>query len=154
MGSLLKFVSLTYVVTWTCFIAAAVLSARVASGSRALAGPVGLLLLLGTFAPSVVALWLTARADGRAGTYAMLRRLVEWRVGARWYVFAVGYMAAVRLAVALAHRVAIGAWPRFGQAAWYVIMANIVITTVGQAGDLPLFFIPGIDQTGQSNAQG
>ena len=183
MGSLLKFFSLTYAVTWTFFIAAAVVSGSVASGSPALAGVVGLLLLLGTFAPSVVALWLTARADGRAGTYAMLRRLVEWRVGARWYVFAVGYMAAIKLAVALVHRVAIGAWPRFGQEAWYIVMANIVITTVGQAGEeigwrgyalprlaarlglaqasvllgliwacwhLPLFFIPGIDQTGQS----
>jgi membrane protease YdiL (CAAX protease family) len=183
MASLLKFFSLTYAVTWTCFIAAAVVSGSVASGSPALAGLVGLLLLLGTFTPSVVALWLTARADGRAGTHAMLRRLLEWRVGAQWYVFAVGYMAAIKLAVALVHRVAIGAWPRFGQEAWYIIVANTVIATVGQAGEeigwrgyalprlaarlglaqasvllgliwacwhLPLFFIPGVDQTGQS----
>lgn len=135
MGSLLKFFSLSYAVTWTCFIAAAVLSDRVASGSPRRAGLVGVLLLLGTFAPSVVALWLTARADGRAGAYAMLRRLVEWRVDARWYVFAVGYMAAIKLAVTLVHRVALGAWPRFGQEAWYILMANIVITTAGQAGE-------------------
>ncbi len=181
MGSLLKFFSLTYALTWTCFIAAAVILSRVAPGR--LAGLAGLLLLLGTFAPSMVALWLTARADGRAGTRAMLRRLVEWRVGARWYVFAVGYMAAIKLAVALMHRVAVGAWPPLGQEVWYVIMASIVITTVGQAGEeigwrgyalprlaarlglaqasvllgliwacwhLPLFFVPGISQTGQS----
>ena len=83
MGALLKFFSLTYVITWTCFIAAAVVSGSVASGSPALAGLVGLLLLLGTVTPSVVAIWLTARADGRAGTHAMLRRLLEWRVGAQ-----------------------------------------------------------------------
>jgi uncharacterized protein len=181
MGSLLKFFLLTYAVTWTCFISAAVILSRVASGR--LTGLAGLLLLLGTFAPSMVALWLTARADGRAGTRAMLRRLLEWRVGARWYVFAVGYMAAIKLAVAVVHRVAGGAWPSLGQEVWYVIMASMVITTVGQAGEeigwrgyalprlaahlglaqasvllgliwacwhLPLFFVPGISQTGQS----
>jgi uncharacterized protein len=181
MGSLLKFFSLTYAVTWTCFIAAAVILSRVTSGR--LAGLAGLLLLLGTFAPSMVALWLTARADGRAGTRAMLRRLLEWRVGAQWYVFAVGYMGAIKLAVVLVHRISVGAWPPLGHEAWYVIMARIVITTVGQAGEeigwrgyslprlaarlglaqasvllgliwacwhLPLFFVPGISQTGQS----
>jgi hypothetical protein len=183
MGSLLKFFSLTYAATWTCFIAGAAVLGSVASDSPRLAGLAGLLLLLGTIAPSLVALWLTARADGRAGTHAMLRRLLEWRVGARWYVFAVGYMAAIKLAVALVHRVAVGAWPRFGEEVWYIIMASIVITTVGQAGEeigwrgyalprlaarlglaqasvllgliwacwhLPLFFIPGVNQTGQS----
>jgi hypothetical protein len=136
-GSLLKFFSLTFAVTWTCFIAAAVILSRVASGR--LAGLAGLLLLLGTFAPSVVALWLTARADGRAGMRAMLRRLLEWRVGARWYLFAVGYMAAIKLAVALVHRVAVGAWPPLGQEVWYIIVASIVITTAGQAGEeIPL----------------
>ena len=113
----------------------------------------------------------------------MLRRLLEWRVGARWYVFAVGYMAAIKLAVALVHRVAVGTWPPLGQEVWYAILASIVLTTVGQAGEeigwrgyalprlaarlglarasvllgviwacwhLPLFFVPGISQTGQS----
>jgi len=183
VGSLLKFFSLTYAVTWTCFIAAAVILATVASSSPRFAGLAGLLLLLGTFAPSVVALWLTARADGRAGTRAMLSRLLEWRVGARWYVFAVGYMAAIKLAVALVHRVATGAWPPLGQEVWYIIIVSVVMTTVGQSGEeigwrgyalprlaarlglarasvllgliwacwhLPLFFVPGISQTGQS----
>jgi len=183
MGSLLKFFSLTYAVTWTCFIAAAMILGTVASGSPRLAGLAGLLLLFGTFAPSVVALWLTGRSEGRSGTRAMLRRLLEWRVGARWYVFAVGYMAAIKLAVALVHRVAVGTWPPLGQEVWYAILASIVLTTVGQAGEeigwrgyalprlaarlglarasvllgviwacwhLPLFFVPGISQTGQS----
>ncbi len=135
MGSLLKFFSLTYAVTWACFITAAAISHGTASTVPALAVVRVLLLLLGTFAPSLVALGVTARADGRAGTHALLRRLLEWRVGAQWYVFAVSYMAAIKLAVALVHRVITGSWPRFGNEAWYVIVVAIVISTPVQAGE-------------------
>lgn len=135
MNALLKFFSLTYAVTWTCFIAAATVSGSVAPVASAPAALPGVLLILGTFAPSLVALWLTARADGKAGALNLLRRVLKWRVGARWYVFAVGYMAAIKLAVAIVHRVATGAWPRFGHEAWYVIMAAIVISTGAQAGE-------------------
>jgi uncharacterized protein len=179
-GSLVKFFSVTFAVTWTCFIAVVALS-----GSAGSAVIRGLLLFLGIFAPSFVALELTARAEGRAGVLALLRRLVQWHVGARWYVFAAGYMAAIKLAVALVHRVATGAWPRFGHEAWYVMAAATVFSTAigGQAGEeigwrgyalprlaarfglgggsvllgliwacwhLPLFFLPGADKYGQS----
>jgi membrane protease YdiL (CAAX protease family) len=65
------------------------------------------------------------------------RRLFQWRVGLRWYVFAVGYMAAIKLAVALVHRVATGSWPLFSPVAWYLMLAATVISTVigGQAGE-------------------
>src|SRR5437763_5277890 len=109
-GSLLKFFSLTYAVTWPCFIAAAAL-------------PVGalraVLLILGTFAPSLVALWLTARTDAATGTRAMLKRLVEWRGSARWDAFVLGYMVVIKLAGAIVHRGGTVAWPRFGNEAWY-----------------------------------
>jgi membrane protease YdiL (CAAX protease family) len=135
VGSLLKFFSLTYVVTWTCFIAAGAVSGSVVSAFPALAGARGLLFFLGTFAPAVVALWLTARADGRAGTHALLRRVFLGQVGAQWYAFAIGYMIAIKLTVALAHRVITGAWPRFGAEAWYVIVVAIAISTPVQAGE-------------------
>jgi membrane protease YdiL (CAAX protease family) len=95
------------------------------------------LLYLGIFAPSLVALSLTAWAEGRAGVMTLLRRLVQWRVAGRWFVFAVVYMAAIKLAVALLHRVLTGAWPQFGSEAWYVIVAATVFSTVigGQAGE-------------------
>lgn len=175
-GSLLLFFSLTFAITWTCWIGYA---------TPALA-PVRLLLLfLGIFAPSFVALALTARAEGGEEVRALLARLFEWRASARWYVFAVGFIAAIKLAVALIHRVLYGAWPRFGTEAWYVIAAATVFSVVigGQAGEelgwrgyalprlaarfgfggagvllgviwaawhLPLFFIPGGDTYGQS----
>jgi CAAX protease family protein len=137
VGPLLAFFSLTYAVTWTCFIAAAALPGRVAPAGSAIAVVSGLLVLLGTFAPSMAALWLTVRADGSEGALVLLRRLFEWRVGARWYVFAVGYMAAIKLSVALVHRAATGVWPRFGDETWYIIVAATVASTVvgGQAGE-------------------
>jgi membrane protease YdiL (CAAX protease family) len=95
----------------------------------------GALFLLGVFAPALVALALTERTEGRAATRALLRRVFMWRVGARWYVFAVGYMPAVKLSVALVHRIVTGTWPRFGQEEWYLMAAAIVVSTWVQAGE-------------------
>ncbi len=126
---MVKFFVLTYAVMWVFFISVAVAAIPATS-------PLGtLLLLLGTFAPSMVALWLTARAEGRTGARALLRPVLQWRLGARWYVFAVTYMVAIKLAVALIHRVAAGAWPRFGDTPWYVIPAAIAFSTPIQAGE-------------------
>jgi len=94
-----------------------------------------LLFLPGVFAPALVALWLTWRAEGTAGTSALLARVTQWRVGARWYVFAVGYMAAIKLAVAVVHRVVTGAWPLFGSDACYVMVAATIFSTPFQAGE-------------------
>lgn len=93
------------------------------------------LFLLGTFAPGLVALALTARASGRAGVLGLLRRILKAHVGARWYVFAAGYMAAIKLTVALVHRLATGAWPRFGPTPWYIMLLAIVISTWAQVGE-------------------
>jgi uncharacterized protein len=135
MQSLLMFFALTYIVSWTFFTAAATISGRTSSPPSGLAVLSGPLFLLGTVTPSLVALALTARADGRAGTRALLRRIVQWQTGVRWYVFAVGYMAAIKLAVALLHRLATGAWPPFGQQAWFIMVAAIVFSTPVQAGE-------------------
>jgi membrane protease YdiL (CAAX protease family) len=58
-----------------------------------------------------------------------------WRVGAQWYLFAIGYTAAIKLAVALVLRVATGTWPRFGTEAWYIIPVAIAFSTPFQAGE-------------------
>lgn len=130
--SLLLFFLLTFVVTWASFIAAAAVRGSAGVAAPALAGSV---FLLGVFAPSLVAMGLTARTEGGVGLRALLRRILVWQVGARWYVFAVTYVAAIKLSVALVHRIATGAWPRFGSEAWYLMMAAIVISTPVQAGE-------------------
>ncbi|OLC37591.1 MAG: hypothetical protein AUH81_05915 [Candidatus Rokubacteria bacterium 13_1_40CM_4_69_5] len=128
-GSLFKFFVLTYAVTWTCFISVA--AARIPART-----PLGVfLVLLGVYAPSLVALWLTARAEGVTGARALLGRILRWRVPARWYLFAVAYIPAIKLTAALVHRVATGAWPRFGHELWYLIPAAIAFSTPFQAGE-------------------
>ena len=134
MRSLLKFFSLTYIVSWILWIAVAAILRRTASQPSGFPAISGFLYLLGVFTPALMALALTARADGRAGTLALLRRTVKWSVGARWYVFAVGYMAAIKLAAALVLRIATGAWPAFGQQPVYIMLIAIPFSTPVQAG--------------------
>jgi uncharacterized protein len=125
--ALLKFFLLTYAIMWACFFSVAAMSARTPGR--------GFLLLLGPFAPSLAALWLTARADGSQGIRALLRRILQWRVGAQWYLFAIGYMAVIKLTVALLHRAITGSWPNFGRELPGVILVAIVISAPFQAGE-------------------
>jgi membrane protease YdiL (CAAX protease family) len=135
MRSLLKFFSLTYIVSWILWIAAAAILRGAAQRPSGFLAIGGFLYLLGVFSPALVGLALTARADGRAGMLALLRRTVKWSVGARWYVFAVVYMAAIKLTVALLLRIATGAWPAFGQESVYLMAIAIPFSTPVQAGE-------------------
>jgi membrane protease YdiL (CAAX protease family) len=132
VGSLLAFFSLTFVVSWTLFWASAPVLGGTAPGLATLGGAV---FLLGVFAPSFVALALTSKAEGRAGVTALLRRTVKWPAGARWFLFAFGYMAAIKLAAAVLHRLAAGGWPTFGQESLFIMAAATVVSTPVQAGE-------------------
>jgi membrane protease YdiL (CAAX protease family) len=135
MQSVLMFFSLTYIVSWTFFVAWAVVSgptAAMTSDRAVLATP---LLLIGVFAPALVALALTVQASGRAGAAALLRRTLEWPPGARWYVFALGYIVAIKLAAAVLHRFVAGGWPPFGQEPLLLMAGAIVVSTPVQAGE-------------------
>jgi membrane protease YdiL (CAAX protease family) len=93
------------------------------------------LWLLGVFAPSLVALTLTALQDGGRGVKALLGPIFQWRVSARWYLFAVSFMAAIKVCVALLHRMTTGSWPQFGHERLVVILAAILISTPLQSGE-------------------
>ena len=122
------FVVLTFALSWSLWFA---------SGATSPSGPNPVLFLLGVFAPGIVALGLTALSGGRAAVLALLRRLVDWEVPARWYVFAISYMLVIKLSAALVHRVAFGAWPAFGQEPVLLMIAGAVASTMmgGQAGE-------------------
>jgi membrane protease YdiL (CAAX protease family) len=122
----------TFALTWTAWLASAALAAPGNAWVFGVGGPV---FLVGVFAPALVAVALTAYADGRAGVVRLLARIGRWQVGARWYLFAVSYMAATKLLAALIHRVATRAWPTFGDTAWPLMLGAILVSTWVQAGE-------------------
>jgi membrane protease YdiL (CAAX protease family) len=129
----IAFFLLTFALTWLSWATASELSRSGQANGASLAA--GGLVLLGTIAPSLVALALTARREGRAAVQTLLRRVVQADVGLRWYVFAVGFMPAIKLTVALVHRVVVGAWPRFGDESWVLMFGAILISMWVQAGE-------------------
>jgi uncharacterized protein len=135
MRPLLAFFALTFAATWICWVAAAALSAAGAAGAPVPAALGGGVFLLGVFAPGLVAVALTERGEGRAATRTLLGRVFQWRVRARWYVFAIAYIPAIELSAALAHRLAAGTWPRFGQTPWFAMAAALLVSTWVPAGE-------------------
>jgi hypothetical protein len=81
------FFLLTFAITWACWLLPAVLPWG-RTGMLALGGPV---FLLGVFTPALVALALTAKADGVDGAARLLARIGRWRVAWPLYVFALSY---------------------------------------------------------------
>jgi len=135
LRSLLAYFSLTYLLSWSLWAAAAALTSGTASPTSQLSALGALLYLPGTIMPALVALAFTARAEGRVGVQALLRPIFEAPVGLRWYLFAISYMAVIKLAVALVHRLLTGAWPAFGDTPWYLMALAIVFSTPAQAGE-------------------
>jgi membrane protease YdiL (CAAX protease family) len=133
--ALLKFFSLTYAVSWTFFITAIAISRGTASTDQTLVAVRGILVFVGTVSPALVALLLTVRVGGISATRALLLRAFQWRARVRWYLFAVSYMAAIKLAVAITHRMAIGSWPQFDRQPFGMIMLAIIVSTPFQSGE-------------------
>lgn len=118
------FFVLTFAFSWPFFFAAPRLGFAASAA-----------LLLGTFGPSIVALWLTWRDEGSEGVSILVERIFRYRVGWRWYVFAVAFFPVLKLAVALAYRVIEGSWPRFGDESLALIAVAIVLSTPVQSGE-------------------
>jgi membrane protease YdiL (CAAX protease family) len=127
-GSLPAFFFLTFATTWACFIIVAMAVPAATVTGR-------LLVLVGTFAPGIVAVALAARAGGAAGVGRLLEPITRARVPARWYVFAAAWFAAVELTVAVLHRLFTGAWPAFGTSPFALIPFAILFSTPFQAGE-------------------
>jgi membrane protease YdiL (CAAX protease family) len=133
MGTVVRFFALTFAVTWTFFGAAVVASRGTDTGDAWHATLSGVLVFAGTMAPALVALAMSARREG--GIAAIIDRLGRWHVGLRWYLFALGYMAAVRFAAALVCRLSTGAWPVIDSWAPAAVVVSIVLSTPFQAGE-------------------
>ena len=135
--SIATFLILTFGVTWLLWMPVLRIAGAVHEPSRippllALGGPV---FLLGVFAPGLVALILTGWEGDRHAVGALLRRILRWRVGLRFYAFALLLMPLTKLAVAVLYRALVGRWPPFGEVRPLVLVIATVLSTVGQAGE-------------------
>lgn len=94
-------------------------------------------IYVGTFMPGIVALAFTYRLGGSRAVRALLARLVKADVGGKWFVFALLYMAVIKLLVALLVRVGTGAWPVFGTESIPLMFAAAIGSTIigGQIGE-------------------
>jgi membrane protease YdiL (CAAX protease family) len=120
---------MAFVLTWVCFFTVAFTPIR----ANALLGRI--LILLGAFAPALAALAVTSFTEGRTGVQALLRKVARWSVPAKYYVFALIFMVAIKLAAALIYRAATGAWPRFGNDGLYLIPVAIAFSAPFQIGE-------------------
>jgi len=126
---LLLFFTLAFALMWILFFAVAFVPIPVGS-------PLGRgLILLGAFAPALAAVAVTFRTEGRASVITLLRRIVQWRVGAKYYAFSLAFMIAVKLTAALIYRASTHSWPRFDISQWYLIPVAIAFSTPFQAGE-------------------
>ena len=128
------FFAATYIVSWSAFFGAAALSvaAAVPFASTPLSGAV---YLFGVITPALVALALAAVEGGRARTIALLRQVIQVPRNALWFVFAIGYIAAIKLIAALLYRLFAGAWPQFGDTRVLVLLIATIISTPAQSGE-------------------
>ena len=131
------FLVLTFGVTWLLWMPVLRIAGAVHETPRippllALGGPV---FLLGVFTPGLVALVLTGWEGGSTAVGGLLRRILRWRVGLRFYAFALLLMPLTKLTVAVLHRAFAGTWPPFGDVRPLVLVIATVLSTVGQAGE-------------------
>jgi uncharacterized protein len=126
-GSLVLFFVLAYAGTWALFWTVALTRPP---------GPIGAaLILLGAFCPAFAALAVTAGTEGRAGVRRLLHRLTIVQVPGRCYAFALLFMPAVKLSVAVLHRGVTGTWPQFGREPPALIPLAILFSMPFQAGE-------------------
>ena len=95
----------------------------------ALPVPSVVLITLGSFAPSIAALYLTWRYTGGTGLRQLLGRAFVWRVSPIWYVLAIVGPAMVMLLAMGGHIVLGGTVPDyvpFG-ARWLIVAVNFVL---------------------------
>lgn len=89
------FFVLAFGLTWAFLLADAPGARGLIPFRLTLSGPGLVLALLMSYGPSIAALLVVGVSEGRAGLWSLLRALLRWRVGLRWYALALGAPAAL-----------------------------------------------------------
>jgi membrane protease YdiL (CAAX protease family) len=125
---LATFFALALGLAWSLLIADALGQRGIIPFRLTLSGPGLILALLMSYAPTLAALFVIWRTEGRAGLWALLRAVTRWRVGLRWYALALGGPA-VLFYVAARFSELLGGEPRpLPAQGWMVLLAGIVGT--------------------------
>ena len=127
-ASLFLFFTLAFALMWILFLAVAFVPIPARSPLS------GGLILFGAFTPALAAAAVTFCSEGSCGVIALLRRITQWRVLPKYYVFALGFMAAIKLTAVLIYRASTSS-PRFDTSQWYLIPVAIAFSTPFQAGE-------------------
>ena len=69
---------------------------------------------LASFGPFLAALLVTTFAEGSSGVIRLLKGIVKWRVGIRYYLFAIGLPIILFAVAVVVSRIIQGAWPDLG----------------------------------------
>ncbi len=135
MRILLSYFLLTFLVSWIFFLGVVLLSNGPWSDTPGITLLQPIMVLLGVVAPSLVALLLLHRNGAKEQIQKILKKVVQWKVGIRWYLFADGYIVFIKLLVAGLHKMLTGVWPVFGPEPWYLMAGAVFISTWVQAGE-------------------
>lgn len=107
--SLLAFFLLAFAWSWLFWVPIALAS----WGLLSFRLPSTLAALIGAFGPSLAAVVLTVFGEGTSGLHRLLGRLLIWRVGLRWYAFALLWPAVISLLTTALYVLSGGAAPDF-----------------------------------------
>jgi CAAX protease family protein len=89
---LLVFFVLTFAISWSAWIPAAVAAVQ---GRESILAPTGLLGGIARWAPGLAAILLAAWAGGKPAVARLLQPVRTWRVSLGWYLFVLAYPAGI-----------------------------------------------------------
>jgi membrane protease YdiL (CAAX protease family) len=92
-NALRLFFSLVFILSWPLWM----LSALARAGMLAFPFPATLGDLIGAWVPSLLGIFITLAVDKRRAVRLLLRRMLVWRVGLEWYIFALFWPALLSL---------------------------------------------------------
>lgn len=105
---LVLFFTLAFGIAWAIWFAMRAAAIRPVLGPNFSTSPGYLLLLVGIAGPTWAALLVSSLAPGYADRRALVRRLLRWCVGARWYLIALGLPLLLALITAACYMLAGG----------------------------------------------
>jgi membrane protease YdiL (CAAX protease family) len=126
----LIFFALAFGLTWPLLIADALGSHGVIPFRLAFSGPGIVVTLLVGYGPTLAALIVTGITDGMVGVWTLLKGLLIWRVGWRWYGAAIFIPAVLQLVAVMLAPLVGGSWPVLSMASLPLLLNAILLFVV------------------------